>query len=89
MNESNIQKMKNTIFKIISNNNIVVYRSLFCFQVQTWSFTPRAEEKYVMKPNLIVWGQGFSSTSSGGKKKQFTVRALGEGSLGDIKVCNT
>jgi hypothetical protein len=39
-----------------------------------------------MKPALVVWGQGFSSTSSGGKKKQFDVRAVGEGSIGDIKV---
>ena len=39
-----------------------------------------------MKPALVVWGQGFSSNSSGGKKKQFDVRAIGEGSIGDIKV---
>ncbi|KAK3083386.1 hypothetical protein FSP39_021362 [Pinctada imbricata] len=58
-------------------------------QVQTWAFTPKTEEKYVMKPNLIVWGQGFSSTSSGGKKKQFTVRAMGEGSLGEIRAEHT
>ena len=36
--------------------------------------------------NIIVWGQGFSSNSSGGKKEQFDVRAIGEGSIGDIKV---
>ncbi|XP_069108657.1 cilia- and flagella-associated protein 65-like isoform X1 [Argopecten irradians] len=54
-------------------------------QCQTWSFVPDAEKKYVMKPSLIVWGQGFSNTSSGGKKKQFSVRAVGEGTLGDIK----
>ncbi|KAL5005595.1 hypothetical protein ScPMuIL_016753 [Solemya velum] len=55
-------------------------------QSQVWSFIPRSNEKYVMKPCLIVWGQGFSSNSSGGKKKQFTVRSVGEGSIGDIKV---
>ncbi|KAL4217273.1 hypothetical protein ACF0H5_023724 [Mactra antiquata] len=54
-------------------------------QVQLWSFVPKQEQKYVMKPALVVWGQGFSSTSSGGKKKQFDVRAIGEGSVGDIK----
>ncbi|XP_053386703.1 cilia- and flagella-associated protein 65-like isoform X2 [Mercenaria mercenaria] len=54
-------------------------------QSQIWSFVPKQEQKYVMKPALVVWGQGFSSTSSGGKKKQFDVRAIGEGSIGDIK----
>ncbi|OWF45565.1 hypothetical protein KP79_PYT24425 [Mizuhopecten yessoensis] len=54
-------------------------------QCQTWSFVPDAEKKYVMKPSLIVWGQGFSSNSSGGKKKQFVVRAVGEGTVGDVK----
>lgn len=57
-------------------------------QAHTWSFVPTGEEKYVMKPCLIVWGQGFHSSSSGGKKKQFSVRAIGEGSIGDIKVCD-
>ncbi|XP_060587307.1 cilia- and flagella-associated protein 65-like isoform X2 [Ruditapes philippinarum] len=54
-------------------------------QSQLWSFVPKQEQKYLMKPALVVWGQGFSSTSSGGKKKQFDVRAVGEGSIGDIK----
>ncbi|KAH3749495.1 hypothetical protein DPMN_183993, partial [Dreissena polymorpha] len=54
-------------------------------QSQIWSFVPKQEQKYVMKPALVVWGQGLSSTSSGGKKKQFDVRAVGEGSIGDIK----
>ncbi|XP_078326129.1 cilia- and flagella-associated protein 65-like isoform X1 [Crassostrea virginica] len=58
-------------------------------QAHTWSFVPAAEEKYVMKPSLIVWGQGFHSSSSGGKKKQFTVRAIGEGSIGDIRCDNS
>ncbi|XP_071101269.1 cilia- and flagella-associated protein 65-like isoform X1 [Haliotis cracherodii] len=53
-------------------------------QSQTWSFIPGGEEKYVMKPSLIVWGQGFTNNSSGGKKKQFKLRAVGEGSLGEI-----
>ena len=39
-----------------------------------------------MKPSLVVWGQGLSATSSGGKKRKFTVRAVGEGSLGDLQV---
>lgn len=54
-------------------------------QSQIWSFVPKQEQKYVMKPALVVWGQGFSSTSSGGKKKQFDLRVIGEGSIGDIK----
>lgn len=54
-------------------------------QTHSWSFKPKDKDKYVMKPSLIVWGQGFSSTSSGGKKKEFTVRAIGEGTIGDIK----
>ena len=56
------------------------------FQSQLWSFVPKQEQKYLLKPALVVWGQGFSSNSSGGKKKQFDVRAVGEGSIGDIKV---
>ena len=39
-----------------------------------------------MKPAMIVWGQGLSSTSSAGKKQQFTVRAIGQGCLGNIQV---
>lgn len=66
-------------------NQIVEYCHL-SLQAHTWSFVPTAEEKYLMKPCLIVWGQGFHSSSSGGKKKQFSVRAIGEGSIGDIKV---
>ncbi|XP_076088229.1 cilia- and flagella-associated protein 65-like isoform X2 [Mytilus galloprovincialis] len=58
-------------------------------QTHAWSFTPTSKEKYVMKPSLIVWGQGFSSTSSGGKKKEFNVRAIGEGTIGDIKADQT
>lgn len=59
---------------------------IFLLQTHTWSFKPKDKDKYVMKPSLIVWGQGFSSSSSGGKKKEFTVRAIGEGTIGDIKV---
>ena len=64
----------------------IVLLIFIIFQSQTWSFIPKLEQKYVMKPALVVWGQGFSSNSSGGKKKQFDVRAIGEGSIGDIKV---
>jgi len=53
--------------------------------VQTWSFSPTEDKKFVMKPSLVVWGQGLSATSSGGKKRKFTVRAVGEGSLGDLQ----
>ncbi|XP_064598008.1 LOW QUALITY PROTEIN: cilia- and flagella-associated protein 65-like [Liolophura sinensis] len=54
-------------------------------QSHVWQFAPREEEKYVMKPTLIVWGQGKSTGSSGGKRKQFIVRAIGEGTVGEIK----
>lgn len=55
-------------------------------QYHTWFFKPGQQQKYVLKPALIVWGQGQSSKSSAGKKKEFLVRALGEGSLGEIQV---
>lgn len=54
-------------------------------QCHEWCFTPKQEQKYVMKPALVVWGQGFSTGSSGGKKKQFDLRVIGEGTIGDIK----
>ncbi|XP_013412505.1 cilia- and flagella-associated protein 65-like [Lingula anatina] len=54
-------------------------------QVHTWSFTPLEKGKYVCKPSLIAWGQGQSAASSGGKKKQFLVRAIGQGAVGEIK----
>ena len=40
----------------------------------------------MLKPSLVVWGQGFASRSSGGTKRLFTVRAIGEGAVGEIKV---
>ncbi|XP_041374433.1 cilia- and flagella-associated protein 65-like [Gigantopelta aegis] len=55
-------------------------------QSQIWSFAPKSQEKFVMKPSLVVWGQGFSSESSGGKKRLFSVRAIGQGAVGEIKV---
>ncbi|XP_050388962.1 cilia- and flagella-associated protein 65 [Patella vulgata] len=56
------------------------------YQSQVWSFIPTTENKFVMKPNLIVWGQGLTDNSSGGMKKQFKVRAIGEGAVGELKV---
>ncbi|RUS91152.1 hypothetical protein EGW08_001065, partial [Elysia chlorotica] len=53
--------------------------------VQKWSFTPREQQKYVLKPMLVAWGQGLSATSSGGKKRQFSLRIIGEGSVGDMQ----
>ena len=55
-------------------------------QSQTWSFTPCEQGKFVMKPSLIVWGQGFSNNTSGGRKKDFPIRVVAEGSLGSIQV---
>ena len=54
-------------------------------QFHMWSFSPSERVKFVMKPAMIVWGQGQHRNSSGGKKKQFTIRAVGEGSTGEIK----
>ncbi|CAH1790082.1 unnamed protein product [Owenia fusiformis] len=54
-------------------------------QNHTWAFKPTCKSKFVSKPSLIVWGQGQSATSSAGKKKQFVLRVLGEGSLGQIE----
>ena len=47
---------------------------------------PQEQDKMIMKPALVVWGHGQSTTSSAGKKKQFMVRIIGQGSLGSIKV---
>lgn len=54
-------------------------------QFHTWLFKPQHEEKSVMKPALIVWGRGLSASSSAGKKQQFTIRAIGQGCVGQIK----
>ncbi|KAK7113832.1 cilia- and flagella-associated protein 65-like isoform X2 [Littorina saxatilis] len=58
-------------------------------QSQTWSFTPCEQGKFVMKPSLIVWGQGFGNNTSGGKKKEFPVRVVAEGALGSIHADQT
>ncbi|XP_059144553.1 cilia- and flagella-associated protein 65-like [Physella acuta] len=55
------------------------------WMTQIWSFKPSEEKKYVLKPTLVAWGQGSSGTSSGGKKNQFFLRAVGEGSIGNIQ----
>ena len=39
-----------------------------------------------MKPGLVVWGLGQSVQSSAGKRRQFTLRGVGEGSMGTIQV---
>lgn len=54
-------------------------------QTQTWTFVPTEVKKLVMKPSLVVWGQGFGSNTSGGKKKEFPIRVVAEGALGSIK----
>lgn len=54
-------------------------------QAHEWSFSPLLTEKYVMKPSMIAWGVGQGNGTSGGKQKQFMVRAIGEGALGEIK----
>jgi hypothetical protein len=47
---------------------------------------PTEHDKYLMKPSLIVQGQGQSKDLSTGKKKEFVVRVIGEGTIGEIKV---
>ena len=63
-----------------------VHVAVAMLQYHTWQFTPSEGNKYVMKPALIVWGQGQSSVTSGGKKRQFTLRAVGDGCEGSIAV---
>ena len=47
---------------------------------------PDDQDKYVMKPTLIVSGVKFHAKSSGGKKRSFVLRAIGEGSTGQMRV---
>ena len=54
-------------------------------QFHTWYFKPRLQDKHMLKPALIVWGHRHSSKSSAGRKREFAVRAIGEGSLGRIQ----
>ena len=56
------------------------------FQYHTWYFVPDDQEKYVMKPTLIVSGVKLHAKSSGGKKRSFVLRAIGEGSTGQMRV---
>lgn len=51
-----------------------------------WTFIPSDVGKFVMKPSLVMWGQGFSSNTSGGKKREFPVRIIGEGAYGSLEV---
>ena len=59
---------------------------LVFFQYHTWYFVPDDQEKYVMKPTLIVSGVKLHAKSSGGKKRSFVLRAVGEGSTGQMRV---
>ena len=45
-------------------------------------------EKYVLKPTIVVNAAGQSTSQSGGKKRAFPVRMIGEGSHGVISVSN-
>ena len=76
--------MLNQCFFMPLKYTIIAFSWLF--QYHTWQFTPQVEDKHVMKPALIVWGRGQSSTTSGGKKRQFTLRAIGEGCVGALNV---
>ncbi|KAK3591649.1 hypothetical protein CHS0354_040559 [Potamilus streckersoni] len=82
MFEWKLKYADNKLLRVEPNSGIVQPNESLS---QTWYFTPKAEQKYVMKPCLITWGKGFSNNSSGGKKRQFDVRAVGEGTIGEIK----
>ena len=56
------------------------------FQYHTWYFVPDDQDKFVMKPTLIVSGVKLHAKSSGGKKRSFVLRAVGEGSTGQMRV---
>ena len=58
----------------------------FFLQYHTWYFVPDDQDKFVMKPTLVVSGVKLHAKSSGGKKRSFVLRAVGEGSTGQMRV---
>ncbi|XP_072117075.1 cilia- and flagella-associated protein 65 isoform X2 [Mobula birostris] len=51
---------------------------------QTWSFYPQEERKYFLKPHISVWGVKGPHCTEQGKKINFTLRVIGEGTVGII-----
>ena len=56
------------------------------FQTHVWRFTPKKEDKYVLKPSLLVWSTLHGVGSVEGKKREFKLRVIGEGSRAEIEV---
>ncbi|XP_030045297.1 cilia- and flagella-associated protein 65 [Microcaecilia unicolor] len=46
---------------------------------QTWSFVPREQIKYVLKPSVLVWGVQEHQGPEPTKRKRYTIRVIGEG----------
>uniref|UniRef100_UPI00398E9F00 cilia- and flagella-associated protein 65 isoform X2 n=1 Tax=Pristiophorus japonicus TaxID=55135 RepID=UPI00398E9F00 len=51
---------------------------------QTWSFYPKEQQKYFLKPHIGVWGVKGPHCTEQGKKIRLTLRVIGEGSKGKI-----
>ncbi|XP_077997157.1 cilia- and flagella-associated protein 65-like [Glandiceps talaboti] len=52
---------------------------------QVWTFVPQEHKKYVLKPYVMVCADRTDIDQHSAKTKTFTVRAVGEGSSGDIR----
>nr|XP_033800998.1 cilia- and flagella-associated protein 65 [Geotrypetes seraphini]XP_033800999.1 cilia- and flagella-associated protein 65 [Geotrypetes seraphini]XP_033801000.1 cilia- and flagella-associated protein 65 [Geotrypetes seraphini] len=51
---------------------------------QTWSFVPREQIKYMLKPSVLVWGVQEHQDLVSRKRKHYTIRVIGEGCSGTI-----
>uniref|UniRef100_A0A3B5BC41 Si:ch1073-349o24.2 n=1 Tax=Stegastes partitus TaxID=144197 RepID=A0A3B5BC41_9TELE len=66
----------------IRNLSRVPIRCLFLFQVQTWCFSPPAEETYTLSPTLVFW----PIQTDGSDESHLTLKVVGMGSQGSIEV---
>ncbi|XP_029460888.1 cilia- and flagella-associated protein 65 isoform X2 [Rhinatrema bivittatum] len=48
---------------------------------QTWSFVPREQIKYMLKPSVLVWG---AQSPKHAKQRRYTIRVIGEGCISTI-----
>ncbi|XP_078260484.1 cilia- and flagella-associated protein 65 [Rhinoraja longicauda] len=51
---------------------------------QSWSFFPQEQQKYFLKPHIYVWGVKGPHCTEQAKKIRFTLRVIGEGTVGKI-----
>uniref|UniRef100_A0A3B5BIF1 Si:ch1073-349o24.2 n=1 Tax=Stegastes partitus TaxID=144197 RepID=A0A3B5BIF1_9TELE len=65
----------------IRNLSRVPIRCLFLFQVQTWCFSPPAEETYTLSPTLVFW----PIQTDGSDESHLTLKVVGMGSQGSIE----